>query len=216
MTAAVTTPGNSISIRDTLFGDLPLNYWAKVESNEVPWDLFKAVKQHVDKGNNTQAIEVLKKITTLPDLESRHYLQAYFFLNGLSYIPQTETKLFAVVVEVAMDHGLDLLAVYADHSARYYNASGGGVVLDVPEVFISNKIDHILMLGMDIVEQTGPWNGTRPAAPVNGRARINFLTSRGLHFGEADQEVLFRDPLSGEIMYAMLDMMETLMNKTRK
>jgi len=216
MPATITKTENNISIRDTLFGDLPLEYWASIESNEVPWDLFREVKQYVDKGKNAEAITTLKKITDLPHLESRHYLQAYFFLQELSYIPATDTKLFAVVVEVAMDHGLDLLAVYADHSARYYNASGGGVVLDVPNITIINKIDHILMLGMDIVKQIGPWNAARPVAPANGKARINFLTSKGLHFGEADQEVLFRDPLSGKIMYAMLDMMETLVSKTRK
>ena len=215
MFATQKKPSNNIAIRDTLFGDLPLDYWARVESNEVPWDLFKEVKRNVEKGKNNEAIETLKQITDMPGLESRHYLQAYFFLNDLTFIPGTGLKIFGAVVEVAMDEGLDLLAVYADHSARYYNASGAAIIWDAPDVSISNKIENILMLGMDMVEQIGPWKAERPAAPVSGRARINLLTSRGLHFGEADQRVLFKDPLSSPMMYAMLDMMETLINKTK-
>ncbi|MEP7166260.1 MAG: hypothetical protein ABI741_16275 [Ferruginibacter sp.] len=216
MPETLNRPGNDRTIRDTLFGDQPLEQWAGAESEDLPWNLFKDAKRCVDKGKNNQAIEMLKKITTLPGLESRHYLQAYFFLNELGSFPEADIELFAVVVEVAMDEGLDLLAIYADHSARYYHASGAGVIWDVPDITIGSKIDHILSLGNGIIEQIGPWKAERPAAPVNGRARLNLLTSKGLHFGEADQNVLFQDPLSSKIMYAMLDMMETLVNKAKK
>jgi hypothetical protein len=205
-----------ITIRDTLFGDHSLDHWANINSNELPWNLFKEVKILIDKGDDEKAIEALNKITRLPDLESRHYLQAYHFLKELSAGPVKDVILFGVVVEVGMDEGLDLVAVYADHSARYYNYSGAGVIWERADHSIDQKIDDILLMGKDILKQIGPWNGMRPAAPANGDARINLLTSNGLHFGQGPVDALFSDPLGSKILYGMLDMMQTLSGKTNK
>ena len=196
--------------RDTLFGDLPLDYWAGTDSHEIPWSLFKEAKQSIDKGEKDAAIRTLNGVLAVPGLESRHYLQAHYFLSMLGNAPQKEIQLYGVVVEVMMPQGLDLLAVYADHTARYYNYSGGSVIWDAPDAGIGSKIDNILLLGKDIVGKIGPWKEPRPAAPGQGIARINFLTSHGLHFGQAPQAALFQDPMAEKIMYAMLDMMQTL------
>ncbi|MGC4103991.1 hypothetical protein [Ferruginibacter sp.] len=201
---------NNIETRDTLFGDLPLDHWAKADSNEIPWTLFKEVKKNVDKKNKAAAIKILKDILNIAGLETRQYLQAFYFLNQLQALPEGTVKILGAVVEVTMEDGVDLLAVYADHTARYYNYTGSAVIWDLPDTSIAGKIDHILSLAKDIVAQIGPWQGERPGIPKPGNARINFLTSHGLHFGEAGQNVLFNDPMAGKIMYAMLDMMETL------
>jgi len=203
-------PVKNIPERDMLFGDLPLSFWGAVPSNEIPWTLFRKVKELDEEGEDLSAIETLREIIALPGLESRQYLQAFYFLRRLYAVAETDKKLYGVVVEVAMEEGTDLLAVYADHSARYYNYTGSGVVWETGNVVIEEKIDNILSLGKDIVRQIGPWTGERPGVPRPGFARINFLTPAGLHFGEAEQTALFRDPLAGEIMHAMLDMMQTL------
>lgn len=209
-------PVKNITTRDLLFADLPLEQWAAVTSDEAPWHLFKEAKKYIDKGYKNTAIESLKEIISLPQLESRQYLQAYHCLQKLGYIPQTPVMLLGVVAEVGMPEGCDLLAVYADHKARYYNYSGKGVIWEHPDNSIDAKIDDILKLGTDILAQTGPWNGERPHAPLNGMARINMLTSHGLYFGQADQRTLFNDPIGGKIMYAMLDMMEILISKPQQ
>ncbi|MEP7258996.1 MAG: hypothetical protein ABI687_11415, partial [Flavitalea sp.] len=123
---------------------------------------------------------------------------------------------FGILVEVAMAEGLDTLVVYADHSARYYNYSGSAIIWDQPDSEIAAKIDELLIQGKEILKNIGPWEGARPASPVAGNARLSLLTSRGLHFGEAPQMTLFKDPLAGKTMYAMLGMMETLIRKTTK
>lgn len=200
-------------VRDTLFGDYPLSYWGSINSTDLPWTIFKAVKEHVDNGDEANAVELLKKIINLPGLESRHYLQAFHFLNQLDVAAAGAATIFGVIAEVAIEDGVDLLAVYADHSARYYNYSGAAIIWDSADELIAGKIDHILVLSKDIVTKIGPWQGERPAAPKEGFARINFLTSHGLHFGEAEQAVLFNDPMASDLMYAMLNMMETLTGK---
>jgi len=202
------------AIRDTLFGDLPLAQWAGTDADGIPWTLFKQAKHSLDNGHQEEAIQTLLSIIATPGLESRQYLQAWHFLGQLAVAPTSIIEVYGLVIEVAMDQGLDLLAVYADHSARYYNYSGSAIIWDQPDAGIGAKIDIILAQGAEIIPFIGPWKDARPAAPVNGNARINILTSNGLYFGEAGQLALFKDAMAGKTMYAMLDMMETLINKT--
>ena len=152
----------------------------------------------------------------MPDLESRQYLQAYFFLNQLNQKTEDGLKIFGVVAEVSMPQGCDTLAVYADHSARYYNYSGSSIAWESGDNSLDELIDEIIIQGKIIASQIGPWEATRRAAPDAGKARINFLSSNGLHFGEANQQALFNDPLAGKIMYAMVEVMQALINKTSK
>jgi len=216
MTKQETSTAGNIAIADTLFGDLPLDYWAAVDNNEVPWSLFKAAKKSMNEEQFGDAAETLSQIISLPGLESRQYLQACYFLQQMGVSASEPLKLYGVVVEVSIEDGHDLLAVYADHSARYHNYSGSAVIWDSHDNSIAAKIDAILKQGLDIVAKIGPWKDVRPPAPGVNMARISFLTSHGLHFGEAPQSVLFNDPMSKAIMYAMLDMMETLINKVGK
>jgi hypothetical protein len=207
-------PVINIAVRDTLFGDLPVDYWASTDSNELPWNLFKEAKRSMDKGNKDKAIETLKSITSLPSLESRHYLQAYYFLSKLEVIPDGPVKIYGVLLEVGMPEGLDILAVYTNYTARYYNYSGRAIIWESSDALLENKIDNILVQSMDTVRQIGPWKDIRRSAPSNKMARINFLTSHGLHFGEATQSVLFNDPLASKILYALMDVRDTLIHKT--
>ena len=207
--------GQTISSRDMLFGDLSLEYWAAVDSSDIPWNLFKDAKKSVAIGNSLDAVETLKKITCIPGLESRQYLQAYHFINELQGFSEDEIKLFGVVVEVSMPEGHDTLAIYADHSARYYNYSGNTIFWEHEDNSLDPLIDTILVQGMDIVAKIGPWKDARPVPPGTKMARINFLTSHGLHFGEADQHALFNDALAGKTMYAMLDVMQALTSKSQ-
>lgn len=201
-------------IRDTLFGDRPFDYWASINSKGSPWSLFKDAKRSLDKGDKVRAIEILKEIISLPALESRHYLQAYYFLHNAGVVPEGDIKIYGVVAEVSMPDGLDLLAVYADHSARYYNYSGRSIIWEAPDHSLDAAIDDILLQAMDTVKQIGPWKEARRPAPSGETARINFLTSHGLHFGEAAQSVLFSDPLARKIMVGVMGVRDALINKT--
>lgn len=214
MSQTLAYPSDKATIRDTLFGDYPLAHWAGLAAEGMPWTLFKQAKFHLDKGQRAEAVQVLQAITITPGLESRQYLQAWYALAQLGVEPVGAVKVYGLVVEVAMEEGLDLLAVYTDHTARYYNYSGSAIIWEQQDDEISSKIDVIIEQGTTIIQYIGPWQDARPAAPVSGNARINILTSHGLYFGEAGQMVLFKDAMAGKTMYAMLDMMETLISKT--
>lgn len=205
-------------LRDLLFGDLPLAEWPPEarENEEEPWAAFGRARAHFEAGRKTEGIAELRQVLGLPGLESRHYLQAWFFLRneGLEPPEDLAKHLLAVIVEVGLEGGLDTVVAYRDGSARYLNQSGAVIVFDAQDEQIEAKVGALLAAGETVVEQIGPWQGQRPPAPAKGQARINLLTPSGLHFGQADFGTLLHDPLAGPVIASALELMKALIAKT--
>ena len=208
---AIEAPG--ISMDDLLFGDIPLDTWASMGTDVAPWNLFAKAKDFKDAGNMNAVIKTIREIIDLENLESRQYLQAYNVLHEYDVPVPGEIELFGIIVQVGMPDGLDQLAVYADLSTRYYNYSGKMIIWEHLDDSLDKQIEEIIETGKGMLNLMGPWNDKRPAAPGNGYARINFLTSHGLHFGQAAINDLFNDPNAAPIMNKMLELMKTLIDK---
>ena len=103
-----------------------------------------------------------------------------------------------------------MVAAYADHTARYFNYSGAGVVWDIPDQEIDQLIDRLLSLGQEIIPHIGLWEQERPPAPPVGSVRINLLTSGGLYFGQAAFADMGQDPLGGKALKAAITLMKAL------
>jgi len=207
-------------IRDILFGDVPLSQWPdKTKATEVePWQSFKRAREYIKSSDDQAAAQVYKNILEMPDLESRHYLQAWHFLRKVGIQPdQTYAKdIIGIIVEVPLQEGLDLLAAYDDGTARYFNYSGAGVVWDAPDSSLKDDIERVLLAGKRVVSEIGLWESVRPQAPPLGQARINILTPSGLHFKQATLELLATDQLSGPVFAASTQLMESLIAKTKE
>jgi hypothetical protein len=205
-------------IRETLFGDMPLDQWPSdgEASNDVPWGAFVSARQHLAAGNQPDAIASWQHILAHPGLEPRCYLQAWHFLrqHGQQPPPDAAKQLLGIVIEVAMPEGLDLLAAYIDHSARYYNYSGAGVVWEHPDTSLDSGIDQLLAASRQVVAKIGPWEQARPAPPSPGHTRMSFLTPSGLHFGQGPMAALSRDPLGGRVIQLATVLMRGLIAKT--
>src|SRR4051812_16316552 len=76
-----------IEARETLFGDLSLEDWLDVGNDSEGWELFADAKDHLEAGEQDQAVEALRKIVVLPALESREYLQAWHLLRRYGVRP---------------------------------------------------------------------------------------------------------------------------------
>jgi hypothetical protein len=205
--------------RDLLFGDLPASEWPKGNrASGEPWQSFVEASKLLESGKAAKAVETLQRILAMPDLESRHYLQAWHFLRLAHVQPAAEMakQLYGVVVEVSLEQGLDIVAAYTDLSARYFNFSGGSIIWDHPNGSLEAAVQGLLEAGRVVVQQIGPWEGPRPPAPKKGDARINFLTPSGLHFGQAKLEQLSRDPLGGPVIARAIQLMEGLIAKTQR
>jgi hypothetical protein len=205
-------------IRETLFGDMPLNQWPSEgsASDAFPWSEFVSARSHLAAGRQDAAISCWRQILEHPALEPRHYLQAWHFLrqHGQQPSPDSAKHVLGVVVEVAMPEGLDLLAAYPDHYARYYNYSGTGVVWEHPDTSLDSAIDQLLSASSQVVARIGPWEQERPAPPTRGHVRLSFLTPSGLHFGQGPIDTLSRDPLGGRVLHLATSLMRDLITKT--
>jgi hypothetical protein len=118
-----------------------------------------------------------------------------------------------VVVEVGLDEGLDVLASYADGTARYFNYSGNMIVWDVatPESEAIRK--PLFALSDDLVRKIGPWDKPRRAHPARDVVRVSFLVSDGLYFGEGPLNVMFQDASAGPLLEAATRLMQFLINQ---
>jgi hypothetical protein len=206
------------AIRETLFGDMPLDQWPRdgVSSGSFPWSAFASARSHLSAGRPGDAVAGWRQILQHPGLEPRQYLQAWHFLrqHGEQPSPDIAKQVLGVVVEVGMPEGLDLLAAYPDHSARYYNYSGAGVVWEHPDTSLDAQIDQLLAAASQVAAKIGPWEQARPAPPPRGHVRLSFLTPSGLHFGQGPMDALSRDPLGGRVIQSATVLMKGLIAKT--
>jgi hypothetical protein len=202
------------AIRDVLFGDTPADRWPPADGQAMaePWASFVAAREHLAAGRRGEAIAVYRRIAGTAGLEPRHHLQAWHALRGLGVTPDASLakQVLGVVVEVPMNGGLDLLAAYADRSARYFNYSGAGVVWEHPDDRLDGVIDVLLAAGRTVAGKIGPWDGERPGPPPPGQIRLNLLTPSGLHFGQAPFDALAADPLGGPAVMAATSLMKQL------
>lgn len=204
------------SVRDTLFGDLPLNKWPEDDdAGSFPWSAFVSAQSRIAQGQVALATSSWREVLASPNLESRHYLQAWHFLRQHGEQPPNEIKkrVLGVIVEVGMSQGLDILAAYVDRTARYYNFSGAGVVWERPNDDLDGLIDSLLVESAKVVAQIGPWTEERLPAPANGQVRLSFLTPSGLHFGQGPMEGFAVDPLAGPVIQSAIQLMQALIKK---
>lgn len=140
--------------------------------------------------------ESLQKIIDDINMEPRIRLLAYNKMKRDGYEIKKK-ELLAVIVEVGLPEGLDVLASFADGTARYINASGKLLVWENHEDAIANElIKELFSHSINIIDQIGTWEEKRKQHPVQGNTRITFLASDGLYFGEAATNVLFGNKLA--------------------
>ena len=211
---AAAVPSPLAELRETLFGDMPLQGWGATAPDEEPWSHFAAAAAKWQRGDDEGARQALRKVLAVPELESRHYLQAWDALRALAVQPPPEQAkhVYGVVVDVPVGKGLDTLAAYEDHTARYLNFSGAPIIWESPGSSMDAPIDALLAAGRTLVQRIGPWEGPRPPL-ARGMARISLLTPSGLHFGEAPLDALAGDPMSSPLVHAATGLMQALIRE---
>jgi hypothetical protein len=196
-------PVKPITIRDTLFGDMPLSEWAKDDDAIAePWISFVKARKLLEKKDKSYAAAVLQTITEMSGLESRHYLQAWHSLRQIGVNPPADKAkvVYGVVVEVGMQNGADIVAAYEDYTARYIHNTGAGVIWEHPNDSLDSKIKDLLEAGQAVANRIGPWEQERPAPPSKDNVRLNMLTPSGLHFGYGGFQSLHNEPMGRAIL----------------
>jgi hypothetical protein len=206
------------SVRETLFGDLPRDRWPEGRAESFPWTAFADARSHLADSRPADAVASWRAVLAHAGLESRHYLQAWHFLRQQDQGPPPEAvkQVLGVVVEVGMPRGLDILAAYADRSARYYNFSGAAVVWERPDDSLDALVEQLLGAGAGVAARIGPWKAARPPAPKAGQVRLSLLTPSGLHFGQGPLDGFQRDPLAGPVLQAATQLLRALTRKPNR
>ena len=127
----------------------------------------------------------------------------------------TKKELLAVIVEVGLDEGLDVLASFNNGTARYINHTGKILVWETTNDDAANKITTDLFASsQNIVNHIGVWDKPRRPNPTKGNVRITFLVSDGLYFGEGPMAVLFSDPMASPALTKATELMQYLTQKS--
>lgn len=124
-------------------------------------------------------------------------------------------ELLAVIVEVGLDEGLDVLASFNDGTARFINHTEKILVWETTDDAAANKITSDLFASsQNIVNQIGAWNKPRRPNPTKGIVRITFLVSDGLYFGEGPMNVLLNEPMASPALTKATELMQYLTQKS--
>ena len=149
--------------------------------------------------SQTATRETLERIGNDPDVESRVRVLAFNRLRTMN-APVPSRHLLGAIIEVPQDNGLDVLAVFDDKRLRYINQSENVAVFEDTPPHISAKARALLRHAQTAVNQTGSSDQPRRPPPRGDVARLTFLVSDGLYFGEGDYDVLIEDPMAAPIL----------------
>ena len=159
--------------------------------------------------SETSSAGDFQKIIDDSSSETRIKLLAYNCQRAIGHQP-SQKVLMAVIVEVGLDGGLDVLASFNDGTARYINQSGKIIIWEAPNQESNELTQDLFVKSLHIVNQIGPWDKPRLPHPVEGNVRISFLLSDGLYFGEGPINVLFSDALANPALTAATYLMQYL------
>lgn len=119
-------------------------------------------------------------------------------------------ELLAVIVEVGLDKGLDVLASFNNGTARYINQTGKMLIWETTDQKSNELTKDLFLKSQNLVNQIGPCDKPRKSYPKKDNVRITFLVSDGLYFGEAPTNELFNDRMASPILTVATKLMKYL------
>jgi hypothetical protein len=153
--------------------------WLAHEINRYPWVLLAAAHVKLRMEEAAEAGRLLRAVTLISN-EARLRLWAWHNLRQLGKYPSPDLsrQVLGAIIEVPFEDRLDVLAAYADGSARYINHQGGMIVWD--------RMDEtITPLVMNVIREAPPIGAPQedrlddPIAPEE--VRLSVLTPGGIH-----------------------------------
>jgi hypothetical protein len=162
--------------------------------------------------SDTSEISDFQKIIDDKNPESRLKVLAYNRQRAKGHTPDKK-ELLGIIIEVGLEGGLDVLASFSDGSARYINQAEKMIIWEAADDTSAKLTADLFQNGQEIVKQIGVWDNPRRPAPTKGTARITFLVSDGLYFGEGPMDVIFNDPLASPALVSGMELMKYLIAK---
>jgi hypothetical protein len=153
--------------------------WLANEINHYPWVLLAAAHVKLKMDEAAEAGRLLRAVTLISN-EARLRLWAWHNLRQLGKYPSPDLarQVLGAVIEVPFEDRMDVLAAYADGSARYINHQGGMIVWDRMDETITPLVLNVIREAAPIgAPQEDRLDDPVPADQV----RLSVLTPGGLH-----------------------------------
>lgn len=215
-------PSVILEIRETLYSASSLGSFANRIKGDTkpafPWSNFIKANQALKKRDKAKAIDLLKQIVAADGLGTRLYLQAWHSLRSLGELPPEPVRgqIQGFIMENHMAQGLDLLAAYADHTARYWTYTGAGLVWDTRDPEIDLLIDKLLTAGQEVMEQAEIEQNEDLPVPPKGNIRLFMMSYDGFCFGEGPYMQFIQNPIAGYAISAGNNLIGGLLEKAKK
>lgn len=153
--------------------------------------------------------QILQNLALNGDEDSRIRMLAFSQLRAEA-VAMPQKILLAVVVEVGLADGLEMLAVYDDLRVRYISAKQRLAVVESPTPPMELLIRSFLMNAQRIINQLNPCEEPRHSFPTYGRAKITFIASDGIYIGEAQFKHMQENPDAAQVIDGALDLLHEI------
>ena len=121
--------------------------------------------------------------------------------------PVTPKRLLGVIIEVPLSAGLEVLAAYSEGGVRYLNQSGNPAFFEGVDS-LQPLLRKLFAASAPLIQQIGATDQPRRPPSTGTNARLTFLVSDGLYFGEGPMAALQRDTLGGPVIAEGVELLQ--------
>ncbi len=153
--------------------------WLANEIERYPWVLMAAAHVKLKMEETAEAGRLLRAVTLISN-EARLRLWAWHNLRQLGKYPSPDLarQALGVIIEVPFQERMDVLAAYADGTARYINHQGGMIVWDRTDETITPLVMNVIREALPVgAPQEDRLDDPIPPEEV----RLSVLTPGGIH-----------------------------------
>lgn len=160
--------------------------WLETEISRFPWVLLAAAYERANAGDPESAIRYLRAVILLAN-DSLVQLWAWHAIRKLGKKPPSslDGQVLGMVIEVPNEGLSDVLASYADGTARYINHQGGVILWEDYD----NAITPLIFDGIRMARPIGELRNQHETDPVrDGEVRLTVLTPGGMYIWQGKPE----------------------------
>ena len=160
--------------------------WLNTEIGTYPWVLLIAAFVQLKNGNEEEARRLLRAVTLISK-DTLVQLWAWHNLRLLGRNPATgmAQQVMGIVIEVPYEKDTEILASYADGTARYINHSGAMIIWED----FDTTITPLIYEGLKMARPLGISTDRRIARPLaESDIRLTILTPGGMTVWEGSPE----------------------------
>jgi hypothetical protein len=160
--------------------------WLKVEISHYPWILLINAFVNIKNGNTDEARRLLRAVTLISK-DTLVQLWAWHNLRQLGRMPSAALaqQVLGMIIEVPYENGAEILASYADGTARYINHSGAMILWED----FDETITPLIYEGLKMAHPVGDPIERHIDRPISeGNIRLTILMPGGMSVWEGSPE----------------------------